>query len=64
MAAPLGQLEATAIDLLDMEQDMGQVFQVALVDLEDLDLERNMLEWELEPGLLVVPTLEQGEHLP
>ena len=64
MAAPLGQLEATAIDLLVMEQDMEQIFQVALVNLEVLDLEKNMLEWELEPGLLEVPTLEQGEHLP
>ena len=64
MVVPLGQLEATAIDLLDMEQDMGQVFQVALVNLEDLDLERNMWVWERELGLLVVPTLEPGEHLP
>ena len=64
MAALLGRLEATATDLLDMEQDMEQVFQVAQDDLEDLDLERNMLAWELEPGLLEVHTLEQEEHPP
>ena len=63
MAAPLDQLEATATDLLDMEQDMGQVFQVALVSLEDQALERNMLVWALEQGLLEVLTLEQGEPL-
>ena len=62
MAALLGRLEATATDLLDMEQDMAQVFLVAQDDLEDLDLERNMLAWELEPGLLEVLTLEQEEH--
>ena len=64
MAALLGQLEATATDLLDMEQDMAQVFLVAQDDLEDLDLERNMLAWELEPGLLEVLTLELEEHPP
>ena len=64
MAALLGRLEATATDLLDMEQDMAQVFLVAQDDLEDLDLERNMLAWELEPGLLEVLTLEQEEHPP
>ena len=64
MAALLGRLEATATDLLDMEQDMAQVFLVAQDDLEDLDLERNMLAWELEPGLLEVHTLEQEEHPP
>ena len=64
MAALLGRLEATATDLLDMEQDMEQVFQVAQDDSEDLDLERNMLAWELEPGLLEVHTLEQEEHPP
>ena len=63
MAAPLDQLEAIATDLLDMEQDMGQVFQVALVSLEDQALERNMLVWALEQGLLEVLTLEQGEPL-
>ena len=63
MAAPLGRQEATVIDLLDMEQDMGQVFLVAPVSLEDLGLERNMLDWELEPDLLVVLTSEQEEHL-
>ena len=64
MAALLGRLEATATDLLDMEQDMEQVFQVAQDDLEDLDLERNMLAWELEPGLLEVLTSELEEHPP
>ena len=64
MAALLGQLEATATDLLDMAQDMAQVFQVVQEDLEDLDLERNMLAWALEPGLLEVLTLEQEEHPP
>ena len=63
MAAPLGRLEATVTDLLDMEQGMGQAFLVALVSLEDLGLERNMLEWELELDLLVVPISEQEEHL-
>ena len=63
MAAPLGRQEATVIDLLDMEQDMGQVFLVAPVSLEDLGLERNMLDWELEPDLLGVLTSEQEEHL-
>ena len=64
MAALLGQLEATATDLLDMEQDMAQVFLVAQDDLEDLDLERNMLAWELELDLLEVLTLELEEHPP
>ena len=64
MAALLGRLEATATDLLDMEQDMEQVFLVVQDDLEDQDLERNMLAWELEPGLLEVHTLEQEEHPP
>ena len=64
MAALLGQLEATATDLLDMEQDMAQVFLVVQDDSEDLDLERNMLAWELEPGLLEVLTLELEEHPP
>ena len=64
MAALLGQLEATATDLLDMEQDMARVFLVAQDDLEDLDLERNMLAWELEPGLLEVHTSELEEHPP
>ena len=64
MAALLGQLEATATDPLDMEQDMAQVFLVAQDDLEDLDLERNMLAWELEPGLLEVLTLGLEELLP
>ena len=64
MAAPLGRLEATATDLLDTAQDMEQVFLVVQDDLEDQDLERNMLAWELEPGLLEVHTLEQEEHPP
>ena len=64
MAALLGQLEATATDLLDMAQDMEQVFLVVQDDSEDLDLERNMLAWELEPGLLEVLTLELEEHPP
>lgn len=63
MAAPLGRQEATVIDLLDMEQDMAQVFLVAPVSLEDLGLERNMLDWELELDLLVVLTSGQEEHL-
>ena len=63
MAAPLERQEATVTDLLDMEQGMEQVFLVALVSLEDLGLERNMLEWELELDLLVVPISEQEEHL-
>ena len=63
MAVPLGRREATVTDLLDMEQGMEQVFLVALVSLEDLGLERNMLEWELELDLLVVPISEQEEHL-
>ena len=46
MAVPLGRREATATDLLDMEQDMGQVSLVALVNLEDLVLEKSMLAWE------------------
>ena len=64
MAELLGRLEVTATDLLDTAQDMEQVFQVVQDDLEDLDLERNMLAWELEPGLLEVHTLEQEEHPP
>ena len=64
MAALLGRLEATATDLLDTAQDMEQVFQVAQDDLEDLDLERNMLAWELELDLLEVLTLELEEHPP
>ena len=64
MAALLGQLEATATDLLDMAQDMEQVFLVVQDDSEDLDLERNMLAWELEPGLLEVLTSEPEEHPP
>ena len=64
MAALLGQLEATATDLLDMAQDMEQVFLVVQDDSEDLDLERNMLAWELELDLLEVLTLELEEHPP
>ena len=64
MAALLGRLEATATDLLDTARDMAQVFPVVRDDLEDLDSERNMLAWELEPGLLEVLTLEQEEHPP
>ena len=64
MAALLGRLEATATDLLDTAQDMEQVFLVVQDDLEDLDLERNMLAWELELDLLEVLTLELEEHPP